>query len=266
MAELPLTADCERCAALCCVAPAFAASADFAIDKPAGQPCPHLQPSSRCVIHSTLRERGFPGCAAYDCFGAGQHVVQETFAGRDWRDDPNLARQMFDVFARMRELHELLWHLQEAERLAPPGERDSLAAARQATEQLARSDPQRILAADLDAHRTQVLPMLRRVSAHARSGITRPADLAGADLAGADLAGRDLRGADLRSARLVGCNLRGADLSLADVTGADLRGADVSGGDLRTTFFLTQPQIDGARGDATTRLPPARRRPMHWRN
>jgi hypothetical protein len=266
MAELPLTADCERCAALCCVAPAFAASADFAIDKPAGQPCPHLQPSWRCGIHSTLRERGFPGCAAYDCFGAGQHVVQETFAGRDWRDDPNLAREMFDVFARMRELHELLWHLHEAERLAPTGERDSLATARQATEQLARSDPKTILAADLDAHRTQVLPMLRGVSAHARSGITRPADLAGADLAGADLAGRDLRGADLRSARLVGCNLRGADLSLADVTGADLRGADVSGADLRTTLFLTQPQIDSARGDAATRLPPARRRPMHWRN
>ena len=53
---------------------------------------------------------------------------------------------------------------------------------------------------------------------------------------------------------------------LADVTGADLRGADVSGADLRTTLFLTQPQIDSARGDAATRLPPARRRPMHWRN
>ena len=57
MAELPLTADCARCAALCCVAPTFAVSADFAIDKPAGQPCPHLQPSSHCGIHSTLRER-----------------------------------------------------------------------------------------------------------------------------------------------------------------------------------------------------------------
>jgi uncharacterized protein YjbI with pentapeptide repeats len=173
---------------------------------------------------------------------------------------------MFDVFARMRGLHELLWHLREAGRLAPTDERECLAAARQATEQLARSDAQTILAADLDAHRTQVLPMLHGVSAHARAGIARPADLAGADLAGADLAGRDLRGADLRSARLVGCNLRGADLSLADVTGADLRGAELSGGDLRTTLFLTQPQIDGARGDAATLLPPARRRPMHWRN
>jgi hypothetical protein len=197
MAELPLTADCERCAAVLCGA-GIRGLGRLRHRQARGQPCPHLQPSWRCGIHSTLRERGFPGCAAYDCFGAGQHVVQETFAGRDWRDDPNLAREMFDVFARMRELHELLWHLHEAERLAPTGERDSLATARQATEQLARSDPKTILAADLDAHRTQVLPMLRGVSAHARSGITRPADLAGADLRGADLAGRDLRGADLR--------------------------------------------------------------------
>ena len=38
---MELRADCTRCFALCCVAPAFAASADFAIDKPAGQPCPN---------------------------------------------------------------------------------------------------------------------------------------------------------------------------------------------------------------------------------
>ncbi len=39
-----LRADCGRCAGLCCVAPAFTASADFAIDKPAGQPCPNQPP------------------------------------------------------------------------------------------------------------------------------------------------------------------------------------------------------------------------------
>ncbi|RQX15913.1 oxetanocin A resistance protein, partial [Micromonospora arida] len=37
-----LRADCGRCFGLCCVVPAFAASADFAIDKPAGSPCPNL--------------------------------------------------------------------------------------------------------------------------------------------------------------------------------------------------------------------------------
>ena len=60
-----------RCAGLCCVAPAFAASADFAIDKPAGRPCPNLRDDFRCGIHAELRERGFPGCEVFDCFGAG---------------------------------------------------------------------------------------------------------------------------------------------------------------------------------------------------
>jgi hypothetical protein len=56
-----LLADCSSCFGLCCVAPVFSASADFAIDKAAGQPCPNLQPDSRCAIHSRLRQNGFPG-------------------------------------------------------------------------------------------------------------------------------------------------------------------------------------------------------------
>jgi hypothetical protein len=52
-----LRADCEQCFGLCCVVPAFAASADFAIDKDAGQPCPHLSEDFRCGIHAQLRQQ-----------------------------------------------------------------------------------------------------------------------------------------------------------------------------------------------------------------
>ncbi|MGH3932564.1 MAG: hypothetical protein ACRDTF_21615, partial [Pseudonocardiaceae bacterium] len=61
-----LRADCERCFGLCCVALTFSVSADFAIDKDAGQPCPNLQSDFRCGIHTRLRKQGFPGCAVYD--------------------------------------------------------------------------------------------------------------------------------------------------------------------------------------------------------
>ena len=95
MTDLPLIdrrehlrADCSRCAGLCCVAPAFAASADFAIDKPAGVACPNLADDFRCGIHAQLRDRGFPGCTVFDCFGAGQHITQGTFGGRTWRESP----------------------------------------------------------------------------------------------------------------------------------------------------------------------------------
>src|SRR6185437_7197530 len=50
--SLELRADCGRCFGLCCVAPAFVRSADFAIDKPAGQPCPNLATTSfDCSLH-----------------------------------------------------------------------------------------------------------------------------------------------------------------------------------------------------------------------
>ncbi len=75
-----LSADCANCFGLCCVGPAFAASADFAIDKAAGTPCPNLGGDFRCGIHDQLRPKGFAGCTVYDCFGAGQKVSQVTFA------------------------------------------------------------------------------------------------------------------------------------------------------------------------------------------
>src|SRR5947208_7215048 len=123
-----LRADCSQCFALCCVGPAFAASADFAIDKRAGQPCPNLLADFRCGIHDRLRERGFPGCTVFDCFGAGQQVTQVTFAGRDWRGHPEQASAMFAAFATMRDLHELLWYLTGAVEVEDrPGPRAALA-------------------------------------------------------------------------------------------------------------------------------------------
>ena len=284
--RLELRADCERCAALCCVAPAFSASADFAIDKAAGQPCPNLRADFRCSIHERLRPGGFGGCAAFDCFGAGQNVVRGTFGGRDWRSEPGLAAPMFAAFAVMRQLHELAWYVNQALALNPadplPGELDR---AFSATERLTHSGPDELIALDVDAHRGEVNAVLLRVSEHVRerAGALGP-DLRGADLAGKDLrpagpgsrgrAGPDLhgaslrgtglRGASLRGVLLIGADLRNADRSYADLTGADLRGARLASADLATSLFVTQPQLDAAAGDSRTALPPHLTRPPHW--
>jgi uncharacterized protein YjbI with pentapeptide repeats len=259
-----LRADCARCFALCCVAPVFAASADFALDKPAGQPCPNLRADFRCGIHDRLRERGFPGCTVYDCFGAGQQVAQITYRGVDWRRAPGTAAQMFAVFAVMRHLHELLWYLTEARAL--PAARPlsgPLDRARDAIERLARAAPEDLLALDVAALRGDVNGLLTRASELARADRPGP-DLRGADLLGRDLRRVDLRGANLRGAFLVGADLRGAVLDLADLTGADCRGADLGGADLSGSLFVTQAQLDAARGDAGTRLPARLTRPAHW--
>ena len=117
MSEPSLEADCARCAALCCVAPAFDRSDDFGFDKPADTACPNLTAGHRCAIHDDLPGHGFRGCAQYDCLGAGQRVTQEIFAGRSWRDHPALAKDMFEAFRLMRRVHELLELLHTASRL-----------------------------------------------------------------------------------------------------------------------------------------------------
>jgi uncharacterized protein YjbI with pentapeptide repeats len=261
-----LRADCGRCFGLCCVAPAFSASADFAIDKPAGHPCPHLQPDFRCGIHEDLRDRGFRGCAAYDCFGAGQQVSQVTFGGRDWRRDPRAAAQMCEVFGVMRQLHELLWHVTAALALEPAQAiHGQLRRALKATEAMTQRPADALLALDTEEHREEVNPLLLRASELVRAQVPgQKRDYRGADLIGADLNNAGLKGANLRGARLIGAGLRRADLSLADLAGADLRGADVRGAGLATSLFLTQSQLDAAMGDIGTRLPPSLARPAHW--
>ena len=291
-----LLADCSRCFGLCCVALPFAASADFAIDKEAGSPCINLQTDFRCGIHSGLRGKGFRGCIVYDCFGAGQQVAQVTFGGRDWRSAPDTARQMFDVFPVMRQLHELAWYLTEALTLEPDGPLQAqLAHAVDEVERAAQDTPERLLALDVAAHRSSVNVLLLRVSERARargeslapkkSAPQKPApkkpapraevrqsraarkvgkELRGADLIGADLRNGDLRAANLRGAYLIGADLRDADLRMADLIGADLRDADLSGADLTGSIFLLQSQLTAARGDGTTVVSPPLVRPAHW--
>jgi hypothetical protein len=260
-----LRADCTRCVGLCCVVPAFSASSDFALDKPAGTPCTHLRDDFRCGIHARLPERGFRGCTVYDCFGAGQRVTQVAFGGTrpegtDWRRTPSAAAPAFAAFGPVRALHELLWYLTaaldlpaaaalHAELRVARDEVDALA------ERLAGADAATAQSLDVDGVRDPVNDLLRRASAMARDGVRGAGgvnpDLRGAVLVGADLRGEDLRGADLRGALLVGADLRGADLFAADVTGADLRGATVDEQGLRDALFVTQAQLA-----AVTAAPP----------
>ncbi|MEU9989327.1 pentapeptide repeat-containing protein [Streptomyces sp. NPDC048045] len=268
-----LRGDCAQCFGLCCVALPFAASADFALDKPAGKPCPNLGGDHRCGIHTRLREKGFTGCTVYDCFGAGQKVSQITFGGQDWRTGPKeQARLMVEVFPVVRQLHELLWYLTEALGLeaAAPVHAD-LRRALERTEGLTRQTPEELAALDVAAHRQEINVLLLRTSELARAGVAgsrgkkgRAKDRRGADLMGARLRGADLRGASLRGAYLIAADLTGADLRGADMIGADLRDTDLSDADLTGAFFLTQPQLDAARGNAGTRLPGSLSRPVHW--
>jgi uncharacterized protein YjbI with pentapeptide repeats len=271
-----LRADCARCVGLCCVAPAFARSADFAVDKPAGTPCTNLQADFRCGIHADLRDRGFAGCTVFDCLGAGQRVTA-AFAGRDWRT-PEVTAPMFAAFGIARQVHELLWYLDEARVRAPDSALDA---------EWARLVDADLAAADVDAARERVGELLRAASERLRAqgdpegripqgtaavptprggkpdspprngrltapkrrthrgemrdSPSRNGRLAGsgAEYGRADLVGVRWRNADLRRAGLRGALLLGADLRGADLRLADLLGADLRGADLRGADLST---------------------------
>ncbi|MBW7475370.1 pentapeptide repeat-containing protein [Paenibacillus oenotherae] len=269
-----LQSDCESCFGLCCAALPFSASADFAIDKNAGQPCPNLQADFRCGVHNNLRQLGFRGCTVYDCFGAGQKVSHVTFGGRDWRQAPQSAKLMFEVFPVMRQLHELLWYLTEALALQPAHSiHNELRLALAETERLTRLSPEALLELDIASHRGSVNTLLLQTSELVRDEASRKHKPSrgrqksfsrSADLVGAKLKGADLRCANLRGAYLIAADLRGADLRAADLIGADFRDTDLRGANLTETIFLTQSQLNAAKGDASTKLPPLLHHPAHW--
>lgn len=121
MTALSLTPDCSRCAALCCVVLAFDRGEMFAFDKPACEPCRHLA-ADGCQVHADRERLGLRGCIAFDCAGAGQYVTQVMFAGRSWREDPDLARPMGEAFAAMLAVHARLGLLRQARSLSLPDE------------------------------------------------------------------------------------------------------------------------------------------------
>lgn len=102
-----LRADCARCVGLCCVATAFERSDDFAFTKPMDEPCRHLGADHACGVHGARSALGLGGCAAYDCWGAGQRATRAWLGGGDWRGRPD-AVTVFAAFRVLRELHELL--------------------------------------------------------------------------------------------------------------------------------------------------------------
>lgn len=263
-ARRSLVADCARCVGLCCTALPFGRSADFPVDKAAGQPCGNLGADYRCGIHARLRIAGYRGCVSFDCFGAGQLVSQHTFAGSSWRDQPAVAGDMFVAFDVVRQLHELLWYLHEvAGRSAEPLSAQANELIGSITE-LAELPSAELVGLDPGPARVSTELLLSELSHQVRAGYPNARRARGADLSGADLRGADLRGAHLRGALLIAADLSGADLADADLLGADLRDAQLAGADLSTSLFLTRSQVHSANGDGAASLPAALERPIHW--
>lgn len=269
-----LKIECEKCFGFCCVALYFSASEGFPTDKEAGKPCINLCDNFSCAIHKELRNKGLKGCTAYDCFGAGQKVAQVTYSGNDWKRSKESSEQMFEVFLVVRQLHEILWYLTDAYiRQTDNTIRAKLNHMIGETEKLTYLDADSLLDLKVDAHRDAANSLIQKTSELLRTKalrgqkatLKRKKTIAGRlDLIGADLRNTNLIGADLRGAFLIAAKLSGTNLSGADLIGADLRDADIRGANLTNSLFITQSQINTAKGDSNTKLPKALMRPKYW--
>lgn len=147
------------------------------------------------------------GCSAYECFGAGQKVSQITYVGKDWRNNPETANEMFDVFPIMQQLLEMLGYLHEAISLeaAKPIHRE-LRTCFKKTDKLTRLSKESLLTLLVHVHRTEVNEWLLKTSELVRAQARNPKlpkkITRGSVLIGAKLKELDLRGANLRGALL----------------------------------------------------------------
>ncbi len=89
----------------------------FGHDKAAGTPCRNLDGFS-CQIHAHLSDKGYRGCVAFECLGAGPRVT--ALFSTDWRVEPKLTASMMDAFRQMRAIQELRQMLKAAAALPLP--------------------------------------------------------------------------------------------------------------------------------------------------
>jgi hypothetical protein len=269
-----LRADCEKCFGLCCVALYFSASEGFPEDKEAGQPCLNLQANFRCKVYPGLMQQGLKGCVTFDCFGAGQKVSQISFGRQDWQNHPEVAKKMFKVFLIIRQFHELLWYLTDALNSEPARSISiELRSMFDQTQKLTLLSPDSLLDLDVARHREEVNALLLKTSKFVRAAARREQKAQGGsykcvrrrtNFIAADLANANLTGANLRGACLIAADLSNAILHGVDCIGADFRNADFRGADLSYSLFLTQAQLNVARGDRKTKLPSSLTRPRNW--
>lgn len=269
-----LQADCEKCFGLCCVALYFSAAEGFPVNKDAGKPCINLKDDFRCIVHNNLMKKGLKGCIAYDCLGAGQKIAQVTYNGQDWRTNKETAKEMFEVFVIMRQLHEMLWYLTEAHAIHPEQNiKAKINSKIEEIEELTQLNAPSLIKLDLVVIRGGVNALLLQTSELVRKKVSNNRTVSlkfkkifggGYDLIGKDLRKQNFRGANLSGSFIIAANLNGVDLSFTDLLGTDLRDANLSGADLSRCIYLTQAQVNAAKGDINTKLPKTIVRPNHW--
>ena len=243
-----LAIDCSSCAGLCCVSLYCAKVDGFPENKAAGVPCKYLEKDFRCRIHDSLKDRGLKGCIAYDCFGAGQKATEIFHSRGEWNENPGISDEMFRVFHGIFQLHQMKWFLLEAFALTDGQEmREEIRVLIDSNDSLVNHASEDTFEKVLESYRLRVNPILKEIIRRKTVTFSKKSE-----------------SRDFTMDILIGFDFSRQSLGESLFLGADLRDANVAGADLSKCHFLTQMQINSAKGDSKTKLPDGLITPEHW--
>nr|WP_315020100.1 pentapeptide repeat-containing protein [uncultured Aminipila sp.] len=258
-----LSINCEECCGICCTALYYTKMDGFPEDKAAGKPCGNLRDDFKCSIHNNLVEYKLKGCMAYDCFGAGQKVTQEIYGGLDWKKNPEVADQMFQVFLIVYQLHQMLWYLIQARRIiADNSMKNDINNLIEENGKMTQMRPEGIIKLDWEQYRDRVNRVLKETCKAVHSEITD--NNHSIDCMGQSFKKQNLDGKDFSMKLLIAANFEGCSLNRTNFLGADMRDTNFRDTDLSKSLFLTQMQINTAMGNCHTKLPEYLTMPETW--
>lgn len=263
----PYKIDCENCCGLCCVALYFSKMDGFPEDKTAGIACKNLQQNNTCQIHTQLLKKGLKGCMTYDCFGAGQHATQFLAKKPDWKElSKKDAEMIFKAYMVILQLHQVLWYLTEASILClPDAEKAQTEVLIAEGKLLGTQCLETLQDFDIEPFREKANTLLKHICTllAARSHINVLAEQ-NKNFLGKNMKRKNLTGNDFSMSLLIAANLEQANLYGANFLGADLRDTNIQNTDLSQSLFLTQMQVNAAKGNSSTILPPYLTKPTFW--
>jgi len=211
-----------------------------------------------CDTHKKLAELNLKGCLTYDCFGAGQKVTKSIYQNIDWQKNPDMKDEIFKVFLIVTKLHQILWYLIQATTICDDS--DLMSVFNQLIEEnkeMTNMAPKEILKIEVKGYMDKANVALKKIC------MLEPGEV-NKDFIGHDFKKENLDGRDFTMSLLIGANLQGCSLSVTNFLGADMRGANIKDTNLSSSLFLTQMQINSARGNSATRIPANLTRPTYW--
>jgi hypothetical protein len=261
-----LKVECSKCSALCCTALFFSKTDGFPESKKAGKPCTKLENNYRCKIHHELEKHNMKGCMGYDCFGAGQHVTQGIYKGETWQTSQEKSKEIFDVFVIVFQLYQIRYFLEEAKIITQAKELwIDIQNLIDENEALCNSTPQNILKIDIDSYRNKINITLKQVCGTIIKCFKNSNNKRLTEFLGRNFKKRDMSGLDLSMKLLIATDFDSCIFEGTVFLGADTRDTDFSNADLRDAVFLTQGQVNSAKGNRNTKLPKHLDYPITWR-